>query len=132
MYGFSITLNTEFTKAIEDVTKALKDQGFGILSNIDVQATLKAKLGADMRPYQILGACNPPFAHQAITVEPQIGLLLPCNVVVRELETGQIQVEFMDPESVLKLVDNPKVPAVAAQVKDRLLKAKAALEQSGI
>jgi len=127
MYGFSTTLNTEFNKAIEQVTAALKTQGFGILSDIDVQATLKARLGADTRPYRILGACNPTFAHKAMTAEPEIGLLLPCNVVVRELDNNQISVDFLDPEQVLKLVDNPAIPAVAAQVKERLMNARATL-----
>jgi uncharacterized protein (DUF302 family) len=127
MYGFSTTLDTEFNQAVEQVIAALKTQGFGILSDIDVQATLKAKLGENVRPYRILGACNPPFAHKAMTLEPQIGLLLPCNVVVRELDNGQIQVDFLDPEAVLQLVDNPAIPAVAAQVKERLLNAKAIL-----
>lgn len=130
MYGFSITLNTEFNQAIEQVTAALKTQGFGILSDIDIQATLKARLGIDTSPYRILGACNPPFAHQAMTIEPQIGLLLPCNVVVRALDNGQIGVDFLDPEAVLQLVDNPAIPKVAALVKERLLNAKALLTAS--
>lgn len=150
MYGFGTTLsNITFTEALERVTTALKAQGFGILSDIDVQATLKARLGVDMPAYRILGACNPPFAHQAMTAEPEIGLLLPCNVVVRELRCGdtthphevegmappptmtladrRIRVDFMDPEAVLQLVDNPNMPAIAAQVKARLVNAKTAL-----
>lgn len=129
-YGFSTTLNCGFNPAIEQVTAALKTQGFGILSDIDVQATLKARLNIDTRPYRILGACNPPFAHKAMTLEPEIGLLLPCNVVVRELDDGQICVDFLDPEAVLTLVDNPAIPAVAAQVKERLLNARAILNGS--
>jgi uncharacterized protein (DUF302 family) len=128
MYGFSTTLNkTDFAEAIRRVTEALKEQGFGVLSDIDVQATLKAKLQVDMRPYRILGACNPSFAHRALATEPTIGLLLPCNVVVQELEDGQIQVDFMDPEAVLQLVDNPAMPEVAALVKGRLMQVCTAL-----
>lgn len=130
MYGFATTLNCEFNQAIEQVSAALKTQGFGILSDIDIQATLKTRLNVDMLPYRILGACNPPFAHKAMTIEPEIGLLLPCNVVVRELDNGQIRVDFLNPEALLKLVDNPAIPAVAAQIKERLLNAKAALTAS--
>ena len=127
MYGFDIRLNISFGDAVERVTEALKTEGFGVLSDIDVQRTLKTKLDLDMRPYRRLGACNPGFASQAIAAEPDIGLLLPCNVVVREEEDGSVTVAFMDPESVLQLVDNPGVPAIAAQVRERLMRARDAL-----
>jgi uncharacterized protein (DUF302 family) len=127
MYGFDIRLNIVFGDAVERVTEALKAEGFGVLSDIDVQLTLKTKLDLDMRPYRILGACNPGFASQAIAAEPDIGLLLPCNVVVREEEDGSVTVAFMDPQSVLQLVDNPGVPAIAAQVRERLMRARDAL-----
>lgn len=127
MYGFDIRLNIAFGDAIERVTEALKAEGFGVLSDIDVQGTLKAKLDLDMRPYRILGACNPGFASQAIAAEPDIGLLLPCNVVVRENEDGSVTVAFMDPQSVLRLVENPGVPEIASQVRERLLRARDAL-----
>ncbi|MAT66747.1 MAG: ABC transporter ATP-binding protein [Gammaproteobacteria bacterium] len=126
-YGFGTTLPMDFEHAIDVVTEALKQEGFGVLTDIDVQSTLKQKLDEDMPPYRILGACNPPLAHQALAAEPSIGLLLPCNVVVRQDDDGTVHVEFMDPTAVLDLVDNPTVHALARQVRQRLDRVRAAV-----
>jgi len=120
MYGFNIQVKGGFDDTVKRVTEALKTEGFGVLTDIDVQATMKAKLGIDGKPYRILGACNPPLAHKAISADPDIGLLLPCNVVVREDAAGKIIVGFMDPIAVLKLTDNPGITEIAKDVRARL------------
>jgi uncharacterized protein (DUF302 family) len=127
MYGFSVTFNGSFEQAIERVTEELSKEGFGVLTEIDVQATLKKKLDIDRKPYRILGACNPTFAHQALNAEPDIGLLLPCNVVVREDDDGSIIVSFMDPEVVLTVVQKEEVHSLGAQVREKLLRVRDAL-----
>ncbi len=126
-FGFGKTVDMEFDAAIDKVTADLQTEGFGVMSDIDVSAKLKEKLGEDMPRYRILGACNPVLAHQAINAVPDIGLLLPCNVLVREDEDGAVSVSFMDPKSVLSLVDNPRVEPLAGEVKARLERVLAAL-----
>jgi uncharacterized protein (DUF302 family) len=126
-YSFGRTVALPFDAAVARVTEELSKVGFGVLTEIDVQATMKKKLGAEMPPYRILGACNPQFASRAIAVEPQIGALLPCNVVVRQDDAGAVRVEVMDPNAVLTLVDRPEVAALAQEVRARLQQALAAV-----
>jgi uncharacterized protein (DUF302 family) len=128
MYGFNVPVKDKFNDAVTRVTEALKTEGFGVLTDIDVQATMKAKLGIDGQPYRILGACNPPLAHKALSADPDIGLLLPCNVVVREAADGQVTVGFMDPIAVLKLTDNPGIAELAKDVRARLDRVAAQLK----
>ncbi|GAB5604930.1 DUF302 domain-containing protein [Sideroxyarcus sp. TK5] len=119
-YGFGKQVALDFESALEQVIRALQAEGFGVLTDIDVAATLKKKLNQDIPPYRILGACNPPLAHRALVAEPSIGLLLPCNVVVRQDESGAVYVEIMDPNAVLDLVDKPAITDLAREVRQKL------------
>jgi uncharacterized protein (DUF302 family) len=120
-YGFGVTVSLPYEQAIERTRAALKDQGFGVLTEIDVKQTMKAKLDVDFRPYVILGACNPPLAHRALSADLGIGLLLPCNVIVYDNGDGSSTVEVMDPEAALGLVgDNPVIAEVAREARSRL------------
>lgn len=126
-FGFGKIVDLDFDRAIDKVTTELEKEGFGVLSDIDVAAKMKAKLDKDMPRYRILGACNPKLAFQAISAVEDIGLLLPCNVLVREDAKAQVHVDFMDPESVLSLVNDPRVSPLAADVKGRLERVLAAI-----
>lgn len=119
-YHFSKTLNLSMDAAIAKVTEALKQEGFGILTEIDVQKTLKAKIDVDFRPYRILGACNPGFAHKALLAEDKIGTMLPCNVIVQEKSPGTVEVSAVDPVESMKGIDNPALGAIAGEVRSRL------------
>lgn len=121
-YYFAKEIDLDFDEAITRVTEELKKEGFGVLTEIDVKATLKMKLDVDFRNYRILGACNPPFAHQALLAEPQIGLMLPCNVVVQEGEPGRTRVSAIDPIASMQAVENDSLGAVAEQVRAKLQK----------
>ena len=127
MYGFHARPKGSFDEVINAVTEALKGEGFGVLSDIDVAATFKAKLDIDRPRYRILGACNPTLASQAIAADADIGLLLPCNVVVREEDDDTVTVAFMDPVAVLELVKRPEVAALAEEVRARLQRVQRAL-----
>jgi uncharacterized protein (DUF302 family) len=126
-YAFGTSVSLPFDTAVTRITEELAKVGFGILTEIDVKATMKKKLDLDMPPYRILGACNPQFAAKALAADPRIGALLPCNVVVRQDDAGTVHVEFMDPDAVLGLVDRAEVVPLAREVRQRLEQALAAM-----
>lgn len=119
-YHFTKTIAMPFDKAVGIVTEALKAKGFGVLTTIDVKATLKAKIDVDFRPYTILGACNPRYAHRALSVEDKIGTMLPCNVVLQEKETGKVEVSAIDPIASMLAIENPQLADVATEVRAML------------
>lgn len=121
-YYFAKTLNMDFDRAIERVTEALKNEGFGIVSTIDIQATLKQKIGVEFRPYRILGACNPNLAYEALSVEDKVGTMLPCNVVVQAWDNGSTEVAAIDPLASMQAITNPKLEATAKDVRAKLQK----------
>jgi uncharacterized protein (DUF302 family) len=122
-YYFSKTINGSFENAIQKTTEALKSQGFGILTEIDLKATFKKKLDVDFYDYTILGACNPPFAYKALLAEDKIGTMLPCNVIVQEKVAGQIEVSAVDPAASMQAVENKELAEIATEIRDRLKKA---------
>ncbi len=126
-YGFGKSVALNFDQALAKVTAELQKEGFGVLTEIDVAATLKKKLDHTIPPYRILGACNPAYAKRALTAEPSIGLLLPCNVVVRQDASGTVQVEFLDPGMMGQMTDNPDVGPVGIEVREKLQRVMRAL-----
>ncbi len=121
-YHISKTVSGDFGEVVERVTAALADEGFGVLTQIDVQATLKKKLDVDFRPYLILGACNPSFAYQALQEEDKVGTMLPCNVMVQATENGAVEVSAVDPKASMQAIENPKLEAIADEVRRRLVR----------
>lgn len=127
--GMKTTLHTTYEDAIERTKMALKGQGFGVLTEIDVRATMKAKLDVDFRPYIILGACNPKLAHRALSANSEIGLMLPCNVTVSQIGEGEMEVAMIDPIAMMTVVEHPDLPAIANEARELLSKALQSLEK---
>ncbi|MDH3650894.1 MAG: DUF302 domain-containing protein [Saprospiraceae bacterium] len=119
-YYFSKSINETFGRAVERVTEALKEEGFGILTEIDIQTTMKKKLNVDFRPYKILGACNPPFAYKALLAENKIGTMLPCNVIVQEINEGEVEIAAIDPAASMQAVENESLVEVAEVIRGKL------------
>ena len=127
-YYFSKILTGSFENAIEKVTEALKAEGFGILTEIDIKATLKKKLDVDLYNYKILGACNPPFAYKALLAEDKIGTMLPCNIIIQEKVTGQVEISAVDPVASMQAIENKELAAIASEIRSRLQKVIKELE----
>ncbi len=125
--GQTVTLKTDFQAATARVTEALKAEGFGVLTEIDVKETLKKKLGVEFTPYKILGACNPPLAHRALTLAPEVGLLLPCNVIVRQVTESQTEVSLIDPLGMMAIINQPDLQVVAQEARAKLDRVAASL-----
>jgi uncharacterized protein (DUF302 family) len=121
-YYFAKTLNTGFDDAVRHTTEVLKQEGFGIITEIDVKETLKKKINVDFRNYRILGACNPALAHKALEIEDKVGTMLPCNVVVQEVGDGKVEVAAVDPVASMQAIDNPRLKAAAEEVRAKLRK----------
>jgi uncharacterized protein (DUF302 family) len=128
--GIFVRLNTDYETALAQTAEALKAEGFGVLTEIDVKETMKKKLGADVLPHKILGACNPPLAHRALTAAPEVGLLLPCNVTVRQIEDGAIEVGIIDPLTMLGVVASPALTPIADEARARLERVAQSLRPS--
>ncbi len=126
--GFNVTLTTNFAAALTQVTEALKAEGFGVLTEIDVQTTLKKKLDVDFRPYRILGACNPALAYRALSAVPEIGLFLPCNVTVTQSEEGRVEVSLIDPIAMMAAAAHPALEPIAQEAREKLIRVAAALD----
>lgn len=127
-YYIATTLNAPFDEAIDKAEAALKSQGFGIISRIDIKDTLKAKIGVDFHPYTILGACNPQLAYEALKLEDKVGTMLPCNVVVQALGSGETEIAAIDPVASMQAIDNPELAKAAGEVRGRLEQAIRSLE----
>ena len=130
-YYISRTIESGFDQAVAKVVDTLKGEGFGVLTDIDVAATMKQKLGVEFRPYRILGACNPPLAHKALMAEDKVGVMLPCNVIVQDAGAGKIEVAAIDPRTVMERVGNPALTDLANEVADKLTRVISALSGAG-
>jgi len=126
-YYFSKKINTNFDQAVQLITESLKEEGFGVLTEIDIQEKLKEKLNVDFRKYKILGACNPAYAYKALQLEDKIGTMLPCSVIVQELENNEIEVAAVDPVASMMAIENPDLAGIAEEIKEKLERAIASL-----